>query len=633
MSLLKIARSPLYLAMFASVCIQAQEVAMTQTIVVTASGYSQDESEAPASISVIDEKMLEEGGYRDITDVLTSIPGVTLTNGGYAQDLSIRGMPADYTAILVDGRKRSGREVQAIGSQSVEYLWLPPLESIERIEVIRGPVSTLYGSDALAGVINIITKKDKEEWHGSLRAETIVHEDSEEGDFTKGTAYLSGPLIQDLLSADVSYLYQEREEDNFTYGFRGTELTSYRAALHLTPNETDEISLEMDAQDRTRTSSADKTSTSNRNAGTTENESMAIALSHAGEYDWGDASSFIQKNKVKSIGRQAELETWSLNSRVTLPVSSHLVTVGASGDHENLTEIDPDFDLENYQWALYSEDEWLINDQFTLASGARIDNNEVYDANLSGRIYGLWKFAEGWTLKTGVSTGFRAPTIQEMTSEWYQEKGRIVYRLYGNNDIKPETSVNTEMGLHYKNSGSLQLGVTAFHNDFNDKIDVADCPVSICGETGQQYYTNIEDAVTYGVEVNTSVKVTDSLSLKGAYTYTYSEQLSGDNEGQPLTQIPLHFASLTANWKILESVESWITVTYRGEESDSTTAGSTDTIAPEITMVDFGGSWLITDNIKFLSGVYNLLDKETDFDEYGYIEEGRRLWLALDVSF
>ncbi|MCS0237561.1 TonB-dependent receptor plug domain-containing protein, partial [Vibrio alginolyticus] len=147
-----------------------------ETVVVTASGYEQNVTEAPATISVLTREQLENRSYKDLTDALSDIPGVTVTGGGDGQDISIRGMPAQYTAILVDGRKQSGRETQTNGSTFTEQDWLPPLSAIERIEVVRGPMSTLYGSDALGGVINIITRKNYQEWHGSLRAETTLQE-------------------------------------------------------------------------------------------------------------------------------------------------------------------------------------------------------------------------------------------------------------------------------------------------------------------------------------------------------------------------------------------------------------------------------------------------------------------------
>lgn len=186
-------------------------------LVVTATGYQQTELEAPSSISVITRDEIEQRAYRDLTDALKGIPGVTVTSGGSRQDISIRGMPADYTAILVDGRKQSGRQTQVSSSGGYEQDWLPPLAMIERIEIIRGPMSTLYGSDAIGGVINIITRKDFATWQGSLRAETVLQEDSDYGNFYQGQLSLAGPIYRDKLSASLSGLYQQQQEDDILY--------------------------------------------------------------------------------------------------------------------------------------------------------------------------------------------------------------------------------------------------------------------------------------------------------------------------------------------------------------------------------------------------------------------------------
>ena len=93
-----------------SVWAQTSNTDKIENITVTASGFEQLLSQAPASVSVIDRKQLAQRAYKDITDALRDVPGVTVTGGGYRQDISIRGLPAQYTSILVDGKKQTGRE-------------------------------------------------------------------------------------------------------------------------------------------------------------------------------------------------------------------------------------------------------------------------------------------------------------------------------------------------------------------------------------------------------------------------------------------------------------------------------------------------------------------------------------------
>ncbi|MEF9966413.1 MAG: TonB-dependent receptor plug domain-containing protein, partial [Comamonas sp.] len=116
------------------------------TVVVTAAGFEQDVSQAPASITVIPREKLEQGAYSNLHDALRDVPGVIMTpSDNNSNDISLRGMGANYTLILVDGKRMSTRETQTNGSTGTDQSWVPPLEAIERIEVVRGPMSSLYG--------------------------------------------------------------------------------------------------------------------------------------------------------------------------------------------------------------------------------------------------------------------------------------------------------------------------------------------------------------------------------------------------------------------------------------------------------------------------------------------------------
>ena len=139
-------------AMLTSTVSFAQEDDVEE-IVVTAAGYQQRIIDAPASISVVTRDELEKQQYTTIVDAMANIPGVYVTGGSNMQDISVRGMSDDYTLYLVDGRPISaGRSVNTNGNDGGKQIGLPPLAMIERVEVIRGPMSSLYGSEAMGGV-------------------------------------------------------------------------------------------------------------------------------------------------------------------------------------------------------------------------------------------------------------------------------------------------------------------------------------------------------------------------------------------------------------------------------------------------------------------------------------------------
>ena len=604
-----------------------------EAVVITAAGHEQSTLNAPASISVISREQLELLSYKDISDALKTIPGVTFDAS--KQEISVRGMPVEYTVLLVDGKKQSGRETQPNGAGGFEKDWLPPLEAIDRIEVVRGPMSTLYGSDAIGGVINVITRKDNDQWMGNLRLETTLQDDSDSGTHKQGQLYVAGPIIKDLLNVSLSGLYQEREEDRINRGYGGKELDNYRGAIHLTPNNTDTVSLDASKQDQKRFTTEDRSSSSTTE---TNNNRESISLSHNGNYNWGSGSSYLQTETVENEGRDITIENKTFNTQWSLPSNLHFVTVGAAAGKEQLDDSDTNAgeatSISNYQWSIFAEDEWLLTEGFTLTMGLRLDDNEQFSSHLSPKVYGVWNMADNWTVKSGISTGYQAPALRDMSANWVQaSRGGDIF---GNPDLNPETSLNSEIGVYYSGEKNLETSITVFHNDFTDKISTVDCPVAICGddEDDYRYNINIDDAVTYGAEATASMDVTQSISLVSSYSYTYSEQTSGDNKGLPLTEIPQNLASININWTISDSLSSWVQANHIGKESRAISETSRNVVrAPEVTYTDIGVSWKVSNNLALRAAVYNLFDENVTYDEFGFVEDGRRYWLAIDTQF
>lgn len=172
-------------------------------VVVTASGYEQRVEDAPASVTVIDGETLRRKSYRDLGDAVRDVEGVTVNGGANETDISIRGMPADYTLILVDGKRQSARESRVNGNSGYEQSFVPPAAAIERIEVVRGPMSSLYGSDAIGGVINVITRKVSPQWGGSVSYDYSARQHSDQGNARQTQFYLNGPLHEDFLGLQV----------------------------------------------------------------------------------------------------------------------------------------------------------------------------------------------------------------------------------------------------------------------------------------------------------------------------------------------------------------------------------------------------------------------------------------------
>lgn len=249
----------------------SQEAMKLQTIVVSAAGYEQKITDAPASISVITQEDLEKKPYITLLDAVRDLEGVDIgeTNDKTGQGgISMRGMGSDYTLILVDGKRQNNHgDIYPNSFNGNQFNHIPPLDAIERIEVIRGPMSTLYGADAMGGVINIITKKVTDKWTGSVTHSRTIEENNDFGKDQTIDFNIMGPLIKDKLGLTVRGSKYNRDASNPTYdsavdpngvvhnrtlGFGGggrtveNENLSYGARLSWTPTSKQSIWFDID---------------------------------------------------------------------------------------------------------------------------------------------------------------------------------------------------------------------------------------------------------------------------------------------------------------------------------------------------------------------------------------------------
>lgn len=611
-------------------------------IVVTAAGFEQEIVDAPASISVVTREELERGSYRDLTDALRNVPGVIMTQSdNNTQDISLRGMGANYTLILVDGKRMSTRETQTNGSTGTDQGWVPPLQAIERIEVVRGPMSSLYGSDAMGGVINIITRKVPQQWGGSVRLETTLQNHSRSGDLHQGNFYLAGPLKNDVLGLSIYGNYSRRQEDKVLQGYNEHTNRALTAKLALRPNRDHDIVLEAGAGTQDYASNPGKTLALDAEASEREFKRQHYSVSHAGRWSFGASDTYLQREKTRNIGRDMTIVNTVFNSAWTLPVfERHITTAGVyynSQDLEDTTtnRISERSTADRWQFAVFAENEWQVTDSFALTGGIRMDRDRDAGTHWSPRLYGVWHLTQAWTLKGGVSTGFRAPSLRQTLPDWgATSRGG---NMYGNPDLQPEKSLSKEIGLIYSGASGLRGGITLFDNEFTDKITRVPCPE--CGPVNDfgraaTTYVNVDDAITRGVEMSLHAPLTRALSMNASYTYTYSKQKSGEYAGNPLNQLPKHMLNLGMNWRPIEPLDTWIKVTYRGQESDPTQGiSASSTMAPSSTFVDLGGSYSVTKTTRVYAGIYNLFDKDVFYEDYGYVADGRRFWLGVNTTF
>ena len=630
-------------------------------IVVTASGFEQDIKKAAASISVLTQEEMNKKAYRDVTDALKDVPGVVVTGGGSSSDISIRGMGSAYTVIMVDGKKVNSRSVRPNSDNSgIEQGWLPNIGAIERIEVIRGPMSGLYGSDAMGGVINIITKKNVTEWTGSIKLDTTLQENSDSGNQYQTNAYIAGPLIANLLSFKANGLYSQRDEDEIYGGYSKQKIRAGGAAFSLTPNDDHTIDLEYQRSIQNRNATVGKSISPVPTGKKPPVNSFAdyyrteYSLTHRGQIGAVETHSYIQREENENPSRNMEATNTTFNTINKINFDRHSLSFGGmylkeelddKGNQLSVGGAKPVSNLDRYSWALFAENAWNIVDDFTLTSSLRLDKDEKFGDHWSPKVYGVWGLNDNWVIKGGVSTGYKTPALRATVAEWGQATGGGQSKgvIVGNPNLKPEKSVNYEMSFNWDNLDNLTAGLTLFNSEFKDKItEIRTCQGASgsmgCDWLGEKFdfvslRENVDKANMRGAEATFGWKVLPNVNLSANYTFTDTEQKSGANKGKPLNEMPKHMFNTTADWEINDQFSSWGRVNYRSKTSDYLSRTAMAKGKPAYTMVDVGVNYKPTQNIAVAAGIYNLFDKEIDTATYNYVLDGRRYNLGVTYSF
>ncbi|WP_122864030.1 TonB-dependent receptor domain-containing protein [Pseudomonas viridiflava] len=624
--------------------IESANVLSLDDVVVTAAGFEQNLEDAPASMTVITGDELRKRSFRDLTDAVRDVEGVTVNGGANETDISIRGMPADYTLILVDGKRQSARESRVNGNSGYEQSFIPPAEAIERIEVVRGPMSSLYGSDAIGGVINIITRKVTPEWGGSITYDYSARQHSDQGNARQTQFFLGGPLKTDLLGLQVWGRYLDRQADDDieqTNGFSKADHRDMTARLSITPTVDHDILLEAGA---TRLKNGDGLS-ANWATREQENNRDHWSISHQGRWGWAtsDVSLAHEKSSREGkasaaqtdvLGRKPTVENTVLDAKLVMPTERNITTTGLQWNDTTVTDWNQglgdrkDYEFSVVQKALFAENEWSVTDTFALTTGLRMDHHEEYGVHFSPRIYGVWRATDDWTFKGGVARGFKAPEVRAVVPG-YSYLRRNTFVMFGNPDLKPETSTNYELSALWSNRNDLSAGATVFYNDFQDKLSTVTTTERWNGFIVMDR-VNVDKAVIKGIELNGRWDITPDVSLKGNYTYTDSEQKSGANAGAPLALTPERKANLRAEWNVNDRTQLWTATNYYGKEYGNTV---NDEPSPAYTTADLGGSYELTKNVSFNAALYNITDKRLDDETYGTVNYGRTLWASTTVRF
>lgn len=614
-------RAPAQLALLSSLLLAAsaaQAVEPSETlpqVVVSATRHAMALADAPAAISVVTATQIEQRGADNVLEALRGETGISLFGRTISgrKTISLRGMDARHTLFLVDGR-RIGASDGVIGHSDFQLDWVA-VDDIERIEVLRGPLSVLYGAEALGGVVQIFTRAPSRTWQGSVRLEGSAADGDRGGDAHRAALRLSGPLA-DTLGATLMVADGRR-------GAVASSTDPRIAALEARHKQEAALRLQWQASARQLLELEQRSGHEERDALMVERSGKkrvylsdtTLSRSHSAlgwQGDWGGTAEL--RSTVRAYESRISMDNWRSNGVAALNpnalrdrvlelqgsgrAGAQLLTSGAELRQERLENKGlPGGDASVEHRSVFVQDEIELRQDLTLTAGLRHDDHERFGTQLSPRLYTVWRAAPGWTVKGGYSTGYKPPTLKQISTGFSEDEGPYTY--VSNPALKPESNRAFELGLAY-DQRDWGLQAMAFDNRVDDLI-----VATLIGSSGTRQtlrFENIDQARLRGLELGGRLRLVRAWSLQLSYQYLDAR----DGAEQRLEKRPRHTLGASVEW----AQGPWRVSLRADHMSDQVLAtgvtGQAPQGVPDITVSGFSVSCALSSKLDLDFGASNL---------------------------
>lgn len=580
-------------------------------VVVAANRTAQPIERVGASVAVLTQAAIEARQTPAVAELLAQTPGVNYTrNGGIgaASSLHIRGAEGHHAVVLIDGVKLNDPSSTQGGFNFGNLL----IGDAARIEVLRGAQSTLWGSQAIGGVVNIVTAAPTEAFQGSLDAEAGARGTTYvRGGVGGATDRLSWRLAASRYATDGFSAYATGTEDD---GYANTGLSG-RLNLKLT----DAVSLDLRSVWSDGRADFDAWNGDSRDYGRTR-ELVAYAGLNIDLLDGRfrnrigyattdtDRRNFNPDNTVQTLTFDAEGQNRRWEYQGAFAVTETLnTTFGLEHEKSEMKSRAPgDWDPnpafgggEAELNSAYAQAQWTALPGLTLTSGLRYDDHAQYGDHLLGQVAAAWALNDGDTVvRASWGQGFRAPGLYELYSE------------YGNLALQPEEFDSWEIGVEQRLFDRAVISATYFNRRADNEIRYENCLPGdthpICAQLYGGYYQNLQKTEAQGIELIGRLDVTERLNLSANYTWTDARNASGADDGKRLTRRPEHMGNLAADYAFASGLRTGASVRYVGETFDN----PANTAKVEAyALVDLRASYPIDDHLEVYGRIENLFDE------------------------
>lgn len=516
-----------------------------QEVIITGTRTERSVATLPLPTQIISGESIQKSGLSRLNEIIQEQTGlITVPDFGGGEGIQMQGLDATYVMILIDGQPLFGRSAGTLDLSRIS------INNIERIEIVKGASSCLYGSEALAGVVNIITKKPRitEKIKGNLNykyATFNTHDVSTSFEFGKkkiGVELFGNYFKTNGYNLTESNFLQTVESYyNFTFQPKIKIKFSDKVNLSLNSriyNQRQDYKAEIGMEKYIGESKIDEWNNSLvLNQTISDNFKLVYDLYVtnyiANEFLNDDNNQLFEESKFNQFFYRPEIRSHYKIGRNTL-------TTGIGINYETLDRTYFENKATLNSEYIFGQFEWFIKERWNILAGFRYDNHHQYQSQFSPKIGINYKWNDNFSIKTSLGYGYKAPDLRQLYFDFtnsavgytvlgynvaeeklalLQSQGQILFTndFTFSNPLKPESSVNFNFGGYYKKN-KLSFEYNFFYNTIKNLIDTRAIAQKTNGQNVFSYF-NIDRIFTYGLELNTTYNANSSLSVSAGYQY------------------------------------------------------------------------------------------------------------------
>jgi vitamin B12 transporter len=606
-------------------------------LVVTATRTAQPIEKVGASVTVLTQGAIEASQAISVTELLAQTPGVSFTrNGGpgTTTSINIRGAETQHTVVLIDGVKLNDPSSTQGGFNSGNLL----VGDIARIEILRGAQSTLWGSQAIGGVVNIVTVDPTVPFTSSVDVEAGARK----------TGYLRAGVggASEKITWRVAGGYYTT--DGFSSYKLGKEKDGYQnagASGRLRVQISENVSAEVRSVYSRGKNDFDGFNVDSPEFGRTKELVTYTGLNFALlDGRWNNRVGFAYTDTDRANYNPARAVPLTFDSagknkrweyQGAFAISDiWSATFGAESENARMRTRSPTVAQPLIAFrtgkvgvdSVYGQLQAEVIKGLTLTGGLRYEDHDTYGSHTLGQVAAAWALNEGNTvLRASFGQGFRAPGLYELYSE------------YGNLNLQPEKFDSWDAGIeqHFL-GGKARASATWFHREADNEIRFFSCSsgstAALCNPGGTfrfGYYDNVQKTKAQGLELIGELKPVEGLTVTGNYSYTDAESDSGASKGKQLTRRPKNMGNLSVAYRWPVGVTTTVAARRVGKTYNNDT--NTQVVAA-YTTVDLRASYPISESLEVFGRVENAFDKDYQ-TILNYGTPGRGAFLGLRARF